>query len=207
MAGFFPGVSKAPVSTLIMVSEMAAGYDLLVPLMLTTAVAYLLTPRRISIYEKQLDSRADSPAHEGEYMVDLLERIHVQQAMPKLEKLAGAAEHNLKDIDVEFPLVPLTVVTGVSGSGKSTLVNEILYRALAQPDLRIARQSGQSLRPIKGIEPGGQGDPDRSIAHRPHAALESRHVYGPVYASAQYFTPCCRNHASAATSRDASAST
>ena len=88
MAGFFAGASKAPVSTLIMVSEMAAGYDLLVPLMLTTAVAYLLTPRRISIYEKQLDSRADSPAHEGEYMVDLLERIHVQQAMPKLEKLA-----------------------------------------------------------------------------------------------------------------------
>jgi CIC family chloride channel protein len=88
MAGFFAGVSKAPVATLIMVSEMATGYGLLVPLMLTTAVAYLLTPRRISIYEKQLDSRADSPAHEGEYVVDLLERIHVQEAMPKLEKLA-----------------------------------------------------------------------------------------------------------------------
>ncbi len=88
MAGFFAGVSKAPVATLIMVSEMATGYGLLVPLMLTTAVAYLLTPRRISIYEKQLDARADSPAHEGEYVVDLLERIRVREAMPKLEKLA-----------------------------------------------------------------------------------------------------------------------
>jgi len=87
MAGFFAGVSKAPIATLIMVSEMATGYGLLTPLMLTTGVAYLFTPRRISIYEKQVDSRADSPAHTGEFMADVLEQMHVRDAIQKSDKL------------------------------------------------------------------------------------------------------------------------
>lgn len=66
-------------------------------------------------------------------------------------KVVGAAENNLKDIDVEFPLGVMTCVTGVSGSGKSSLVNEILYKRLAR-DLNRARCIPGKHKEVLGIE-------------------------------------------------------
>ncbi len=65
--------------------------------------------------------------------------------------IRGAAEHNLKDIDVEIPLGLFVCVSGVSGSGKSTLINEILARALARKLHRSREQAGKH-RLIEGIE-------------------------------------------------------
>ncbi|MCR5624353.1 MAG: excinuclease ABC subunit UvrA [Lachnospiraceae bacterium] len=63
----------------------------------------------------------------------------------------GAAENNLKNIDVKFPIGVLTLVTGVSGSGKSSLVNEILYKALARK-LNRARIPAGEYKTITGLD-------------------------------------------------------
>jgi len=66
-------------------------------------------------------------------------------------QIEGAAQHNLKEIDVKVPLGVLCCVTGVSGSGKSTLVNEVLYKAVANR-LHRTRQRAGTHRRIGGLE-------------------------------------------------------
>ena len=66
-------------------------------------------------------------------------------------KVLGAKEHNLKNINVSFPLGVMTCVTGVSGSGKSSLVNEIVYKRLAR-DLNRARTIPGAHRDMIGME-------------------------------------------------------
>ena len=69
----------------------------------------------------------------------------------KVLKVIGAAENNLRHIDVEFPLGTFTVVTGVSGSGKSSLVNEVLFKRLGAELMRMKIRPGKCDR-IEGIE-------------------------------------------------------
>ncbi len=94
MAGFFAGVAKVPIASLIMVSEMTIGYALLVPIMMVVAITYLAISSQITIYEKQVDARVDSPAHQGDFVVDVLEMMKVSDII------------NLKE---KIPLIPATM--------------------------------------------------------------------------------------------------
>ncbi|EOS65961.1 excinuclease ABC subunit UvrA [Oscillibacter sp. 1-3] len=69
----------------------------------------------------------------------------------KCLKVVGAAENNLRKVDVEFPLGVFTVVTGVSGSGKSSLVNEVLFKRLGAELMRMKVRPGKCER-IEGIK-------------------------------------------------------
>jgi len=80
MMSFFGGVGKVPVAVILMVSEMMGNYSLLVPSMISTAIAYIISGR-FSIYEGQVGSRAESPVHQARMAVPLLHRITVRDAM------------------------------------------------------------------------------------------------------------------------------
>ena len=76
MAGFFAGAAHAPISTIIMVSELTGDYGLLLPAMWVSTLCFVLC-HRWTLYDQQLASRLDSPAHRGDFLVDVLEGICV----------------------------------------------------------------------------------------------------------------------------------
>jgi CIC family chloride channel protein len=80
MGGFFAGVAKVPIASIIMACEMSASYTLLVPLMVVSSISYLLL-QNVNLFEKQQVSRFASPAHLTEFARGMLERIRVQEAV------------------------------------------------------------------------------------------------------------------------------
>ena len=79
MGGFFAGIAKVPLTALIMVSEMSGSYELLVPLMLVSVITVAVLSSRWTLYEEQVASLVDSPAHLGDYVVDVLEGMTVRE--------------------------------------------------------------------------------------------------------------------------------
>ncbi len=80
MAGFFTAVSNTPISTIIFVSEMTNSYHLLLPSLLVCSVSYLAA-RKWTIYDRQVKRKVDSPAHAGDFFVDILQAIWVKDLM------------------------------------------------------------------------------------------------------------------------------
>jgi CIC family chloride channel protein len=82
MAGFFAAAAKTPFSTLIMVSEMTGGYQLLLPSLWVCTISYLISDKQ-SIYSSQVESRSLSPAHQGSYVRRVLAQVRVDKFLPK----------------------------------------------------------------------------------------------------------------------------
>ena len=96
MAAFFAGVANAPIGSLLMCSEMTQGYGLIAPLMLVSMMAVIFT-RKYSIYEKQVKNRLYSPAHIGDFTINVLEdmkidKYYIQKIIPSIARATPYGE-------------------------------------------------------------------------------------------------------------------
>jgi len=80
MGGFFAGVAKTPIASIIIVCEMTGSYGLLAPLMLVSVI-HMLFATKWTIYNTQVDGLVDSPAHAGDFVVDVLEQMKVSDLL------------------------------------------------------------------------------------------------------------------------------
>jgi CIC family chloride channel protein len=92
MAGFFTAVSNTPISTIIIVSEMTGSYHLLLPSLLVCSVAYVAS-RHWTIFRSQVKNRIDSPAHGGEFFVDVLQAMQVKDVLDCVRKVTMIPEN------------------------------------------------------------------------------------------------------------------
>ncbi len=91
MAGFFTAVSNTPISTVIFVSEMTNSYHLLLPSLLVCLLCYHFS-QRFTIYKEQVKNRAASPAHAGEFFIDILESYRVKDLQNQIRKAETVPE-------------------------------------------------------------------------------------------------------------------
>jgi CIC family chloride channel protein len=156
MAGFFAGVSKTPLASILMVCEMTGSYSLLVPLMLVCGLTMGLS-RRWTLYEEQVHSPVDSPAHLGDFVVDVLERLRVSDVRVRTEGIERVAEATPFDqilllaansVETLFPVVDTTGrLTGIFSLRdiRSALAGSNISRLVVADDL--------ATRPVLTVTP------------------------------------------------------
>lgn len=103
MGGFFAGVAKTPIAALIMVAEMTGGYSLILPMMIVSSLAYLLLGKT-SLYEKQVATRVDSPAHIGDFAIDIMDHLTIKDAIDPGKKFETILEGMRFDDILRFVL-------------------------------------------------------------------------------------------------------
>jgi len=193
MAGFFAAVVNAPVSTVIMVSELAGSYQLLVPTLWVCVLAWLML-RGVSLYSEQVPTRIEAPSHMMDMMDSVLRRIRVTDVMREesqspqtvrpqmhIEELVGVFSGSLQGV---FPIVDktghvlgvvdrraMTRAIGQEGLDAMLIAVDFLAPAItARPDegldTVIARMASSGFDVLLVTEPGAGSELRGLISRR-----------------------------------------
>lgn len=165
MAGFFAAAAKAPVSTLVIVSEMTGDYNLLLPTLWVCVITFLLSDEQ-SLYHSQLPSRSLSPAHQGDYVREVIAGLKVDEFLasgPESRPLAPGDSLALAIERLSGAGVPGLPVAGPDGRYLGMVSLEEIHVAARLPSLgslvKVADLVNQSLPVLRA------GDPlDRALA-------------------------------------------
>ncbi|MEZ6003700.1 MAG: chloride channel protein [Planctomycetota bacterium] len=121
MGGFFAGAAKTPIAAVVMVSEMTGGYHLLAPLMLV-AVVHTLLSTRWTMYRSQVAAPINSPAHAGEFVIDVLQSLKVRDVLGEVRPptlihedvtLSGAMRIVSQSHETHFPVIDDEGLVGI----------------------------------------------------------------------------------------------
>ncbi|MCA9002495.1 MAG: chloride channel protein, partial [Planctomycetes bacterium] len=121
MGGFFAGVAKTPIASVVMVSEMTGGYHMLAPLMLV-AVIHTLLSHRWTLYKSQVLSPINSPAHAGDFVIDVLQSMKVRDVLEEIRPptlihedvtLRGAMRIVAESHETHFPVIDDEGLVGI----------------------------------------------------------------------------------------------
>lgn len=153
MGAFFGGIAKAPLAVILMVVEMTGEFSLLAPAMLATMIAYLVTGD-VSIYENQVPTRLDSPAHKHDYALPLLRSVTVREAMQPVT--AGGDVLAAPDMPVD----EVSRTLNVRGAAQALIVEGgRLLGILRRRDARRAAEERAGGEPLRAGQVTRRGTP------------------------------------------------
>jgi CIC family chloride channel protein len=138
MGTFYGGLAHVPIASLVMVCELAGSYDLLVPLMLAEGIAFVAL-RRSSLYEAQVPTKRESPAHRDDLIYDVLTEIRVRDVLVRNRAYATLEERTPARVIIEKVATSTwqDVFPVLDAHGKVTgmVLSEVLRTMAANPDL------------------------------------------------------------------------
>jgi CIC family chloride channel protein len=134
MAGFFAAAAKTPFSTLVIVSEMTGNYSLLLPTLWVCTLAFLLSDEQ-SIYSSQVLSRSLSPAHQGDYVREVLAGLFVRHYVkPQADTFTLRPSDRLADVLARLGQTPFQTVPVADAEGR-------LLGVVSLEEVHLASQS------------------------------------------------------------------